>query len=86
MYPWLSVAPGPVTAAVLRFRAGFPGSAAAGIAEFQGRRAFFPVAAGAGAVPVLFPARAGVHFFVILRQGIPLCFFRHVITNRTCGG
>jgi len=40
----LSVAPWPVTAAVPRFFTGFSGPAAAGIAKFQGGRAFFPVA------------------------------------------
>ncbi len=82
---YFSVAPGTVPAAVPCFT-GFFRSAAAGITGFQGGRAFFPVAAGTGAVPVLFPARAGVQFFAILRQGIPLCLFRHVITNHTCGG
>jgi len=73
-------------AAILCFFAGFSGSAATGIAEFQEGRAFFPVATGAGAVPVLFPARAGEQFFIRFRPGILLCVFWHLINNRTCGG
>ena len=49
-----------MSAAVACFFSGFAGPAAAGIAEFQGRRAFIPVAFTIFMVLVNFTACAGV--------------------------
>jgi len=50
-----------VPAAVPVLHTGWAGSTAAALSELFLGRAFIPVAAAAGLVPVLFPACAGVH-------------------------
>lgn len=75
-------------APVLITHVGMTGSAAAGIAGFQGGRAGFPVMAGA--VQVLLATSAGVQgrgFSLVVRCDrivvCWLCLFWHLFTNRT---
>jgi hypothetical protein len=83
-----SLAPRPMAAAVACFFGGLTGSAAAGIAEFFGRRAFFTVAGGARAVRVRFAAGTGVfgstvlviEYIVLVIAGCAGDWFRHGIS------
>jgi hypothetical protein len=64
------------------------GPAAAGVAEFFGRRAFVTMAGAARPVLVLFSTRAGVQGRVVIIidwyiAGLLLCIFWHVFTIRT---
>jgi len=84
------MAPGPVTAAVTCNFPGLAGSAAAGIAEFQGGRAGIPVARRSRAFLVLLATGAGVQGggFILVMDffgigGGWLCIFWHLFTNRT---
>jgi len=79
-----------VAATVACFLCSFAGSATAGIAEFLGGRAFFPVAHAIFMVLVGFTAGAGVQGggFVLVTgfsgiMGCGLCIFWHVFTNST---
>jgi len=78
----LLIAPGAVAATLACSFSGRAGSAAAGIPEFQVRRAGIPVAGGSRDFLVLFTAGTGVH-----RGGFfgcaGLCIFWHSFTNRT---
>jgi hypothetical protein len=63
------MAPGPMATAVTCLFCGLAGSAAAGIAEFQGGRAGIPVAGGSRNLLVLLTACAGMEgggFFVVV--------------------
>lgn len=60
------MAPWPVAAAVACFLTGRTGSAAAGVTEFFGGRAFVTVARAARAVLVLFSTCAGVEGVAVI--------------------
>jgi len=82
------MAPGAVAAAVAGFFCGLTGSAAAGIAEFQVRRAGIPVAGRTRNFLVLLAAGAGMQgggFLIVAGfSGIAgLCSIWHLFTNRT---
>ena len=84
------MAPWPMAAGVTCNRISLAGSAAAGLSEFLGRRAFIPVAFALFVLLVCFTAGAGmqgssigrvVGFFCI--AGCGFCLFWHLFTNRT---
>ena len=80
----------PVSAAVACFFSGLAGPAAAGIAEFLGRRAFIPVAYALFMVFVNFTAGAGVLGSLcscgcscLVLVGFLCCWFWHGVTMGT---